>query len=103
MTTAMKTEHTPLPWILSANGKIVNTAHKENMEFIIRAVNSLEAMKEVITELLRLYDLRNDLAAKRKSGEQKESEQVGALIRYGREKKLAWDEARAALKLAKGE
>ena len=55
---------------------------------------------EVLTELLRLYDLRNMLAGRIKMGVDTEYEQQGALVKYGREKKAAWEAARKALAAA---
>lgn len=54
-------------------------------------------MRETLAELLRLYDLRQDLAAREKAGTIDAKELKKALVRYGREKKAAWDAARRHL------
>lgn len=53
--------------------------------------------REVLTELLRLYDWRNQLAKDVKEGRATEQKQRRDLLRYGREKKAAWGAARLAL------
>lgn len=53
--------------------------------------------ESLLTELLRLYDWRKELAAKMANGEQTEKEQKSDLVKYGREKAAAWDVVREFL------
>lgn len=53
--------------------------------------------RDVLVELLRLYDLRIELAKHEEQGTMSFKEMKKALVRYGNEKKHAWEAARVAL------
>ena len=55
---------------------------------------SPDKCKEILTELLRLYDWRFYLASLEKENPNQAKK---LLIQYGKEKKLAWEKAREAL------
>lgn len=61
------------------------------------AVDRIEALEACLTELLRLYDWRNDLGQREKAGNFDSVYLVNALRQYGRLKKVAWVRMRELL------
>ena len=68
----------------------------EAEQIIMSLIAENKVLREALTELLRLYDWRNELAAEAKANPNVDQRQ--RLLIYGRKKKIAWDVARAALK-----
>jgi YgiT-type zinc finger domain-containing protein len=64
------------------------------------AANNSVPLLKALTELLRLYDWRNQLGRDVEEGRATVESQKQDLIRYGREKKAAWDCARKAIAAA---
>lgn len=56
-----------------------------------------ETVRSVLTELLRLYDWRNELGRVERDFNHDKKKMTTALNQYGREKKAAWEAARRVL------
>ena len=63
----------------------------------LRLTSENAKLRYILTELLRLYDLRNALAVAIKDGTATEADQRGELLLYGAQKKAAWETSRAVL------
>jgi hypothetical protein len=59
-----------------------------------------DACRAALTELLRLYDWRNELGQIERDPNHDKKQMKASLNKYGREKKLAWAAAREALAAA---
>jgi hypothetical protein len=60
-----------------------------------------DACRAALTELLRLYDWRNELGQIERDPNHDKKQMKASLNKYGREKKLAWAAAREALPVSR--
>jgi hypothetical protein len=80
-----------------ANGQTFTIDPSKPDADIKAAVDRIEALEACLTELLRLYDWRNELGRREKEKTIEQWELRNALLTYGRQKKAAWKRARELL------